>query len=519
VVWFSEIDLRVAAAGAETFRRGRELAGAVSSVRRTDEGIEAVVADLGSHDVFLGPVSPGVIGECGCPLGVAGGFCEHCVAVGLVLLGQDAVPEPVSGDLAGYVRTMSVDELADLVCEVATRDTELHRRLTAGATGPGAAPAVAVLQLRLDATLTVRGTVDHDGSLEYARAAGELLDTIVELVESGHAAEARPLARRAVERITESLLLIDDSSGVVGAACQRALGLYAWACSQARPNPARLAGWLFQLEVNSPGWPAVELAAFADALGDGGLAAYRARLDEAWDRRTEDGDVRRALTLLVMRERLAMLRSDQQTPAPPEVAAESLPSPAAFLGVAGGGQSSWLAEFLVQAYLECGRGNDALELRRSQVSAEPTREQYARLRETAEQVGRWAEVRPWALDVLTVSGDALVGALLDDGELDAAWEAAEKYGCDRPVWLEVARQWVDRHPADVLPGFRALVRESAERTGRGHYRQAAALLGELRAAAQRCDRLDELDDFVAVLRARHRRKTALLDELAVAGFR
>ncbi|HET9142886.1 hypothetical protein [Actinophytocola sp.] len=473
MVWFSEVDLRMAA-GAATFARGRELTGAVGSVHRTAEGIEAVVADLGSHDVFLGPASPGLVGECGCPLGVAGGFCEHCVAVGMVLLGEDDVPPA------------------------------------------GGGPVVAVLQRQLDSALAVRGAVDHDGSLEYARTAGELLDTIVELVESGHAAEARPLARRAVERITESMLLIDDGSGLVSAACQRALGLYAWACSQARPNPARLAAWLFQLEVNSPGWPAVELAAFVDALGDSGLAAYRALLDEAWDKRTEDGDIRRALTLLVMRERLTQPRAE---PVAAELTAERLPSPAAFLGVAAGEQASWLAEFLVQAYLDGGRGGDALELRRSQLSALPTREQYAKLRETAELLARWPEVRPWALDVLTVSGDALVGALLDDGELDAAWEAAEKYGCTRPVWLEVARRWVTRHPADVLPGYRALVQESAERTGRTHYRQAAALLTELRAAAAQCARLDEFTEFLAVLRTRHRRKPALLDELDKAGFR
>ncbi|HEU5471531.1 MAG TPA: hypothetical protein VFV67_12835 [Actinophytocola sp.] len=519
MVWFSEVDLRVVA-GPASFSRGRDLLDAVASVSRTAEGVEAVVFDPDPYQVFLGPASPGLIGECGCPLGTAGGFCEHCVAAGLVLLAERSVADAGAVDLAGYLRTLPVDELADLVCEVASRDPGLHRKLTVSAANTPAAPQVGVLQRHLNTALAVRGAVDRDGSLEYARTAEELLDTIAGLVESGHAAEARPLARHAVERITESMLLIDDASAVVGAACQRALGLYAWACTQARPNATKLAAWLFQLELNSPGWPTIELAAFADALGDAGLAAYRALVDEAWDNRSEGGDIRRALTLLVMRERLALLRADPEV-APPDIAdvlPAELPSPAAFLGVAGRGQASWLAEFLVQAYLDCGRGSDALELRRSQLRATPTREQYAKLKETAVRLERWTEIRPWALDILCVSGDGLVGALLDDGEQAAAWEAAEKYDCSPPLWLEVARLWVDRHPADVLPGYRALVQESAERTGRTHYRQAVALLHELRAAAARCDRLDEFDDFVAILRARHPRKRALLDELTRAGF-
>ncbi|HEV2781990.1 MAG TPA: hypothetical protein VGX25_21585 [Actinophytocola sp.] len=374
-------------------------------------------------------------------------------------------------------------------------------------------PQIVELRRRLDAALEVHGSVDAE---VYAKSAADVLDTVESLIASGHAAEARPLARHAVERITRTLLLI-DSADLVVAACQRALGLYAMACSAARPNAVKLARWLFQLQVDSPGWPTVELAAFADALGDAGLAAYRALLDEAWQNRSSDSldeaDIRLALTLLVMRERLATFDGTSVNVA--DALPEGLPTPAAFLGVASGGHTNWLVEFLVQAYLDGGRAGDALELRRSELRARPVREHYAKLKETALRLNRWPEIRPWALDVLHSggSGDDIVGAMIDDVDPDAAWAAAARYGCAAPLWLEVARHHAERRPADVLPGFRALIIECAARTGRRHYREAVALLHELRALSERCGRRTEFAEFVGALRTRHRRKRALLDEL------
>ncbi|MFL6143434.1 MAG: hypothetical protein ACJ72N_16410 [Labedaea sp.] len=482
MVWFGEVDLRVAA-GPKSFVRGRELAAAVADVRHTAEGIEAVVrgaqpaagADDGADEykVFLGPASPGLIGECGC---AEGGFCAHCVAVGLALLAE---------------REPDADDAPD----------------------PAGLPRIGTMRRRLDAVLQVRGAVSRDGSPAYAEVAGEFLDTVAELVDSGHAAEARPLARVAVERITESLLLIDDGTGVVQATCQRALGLYARACAAARPNAGKLAGWLFRLQLDSPGWPAVDLADFAEALGDAGLAGYRALVDEAWDNRSGEIDIRRTLTVLLMRERLATFDGAPESLA--EVLSAGLPDPAAFLG-AGRDSTPWLGEFLVQAYLDSGRGAEALELRRFQLTARPTREQYAKLRDTAAYLGCWVDFRPWALEVLRDAPGELAGALLDDGAPDEAWAAAERAGCPRPAWLEVARRRAADHPADVLPGYRVLIEQAATGTGRRVYREVADLLRELREAATRAGELAGYRVLLAQLRARHRRRTAFLDELGRA---
>jgi hypothetical protein len=468
MVWFSEVDLRMAA-GPAVFSRGSGLLSAVRDVETTADGVRALVRGSALYKVFLGPSSPGLYGECDCPFSTAGNFCKHCVALGLVLLARGS------------------DVLAD-------------------ASGT---PQVVALQRQLDAALWVRGSVDRAGSLEYARIADDFLDTVEKLIGDGHAAEARPLARRAVERISESLLLVDDAPGTVAAACQRALGLYARACAVARPNGVKLAGWLFQLQLNSPGWPVVNISDFADALGETGLANYRALVDEAWDSRSDsdESDIRGALSLLLMRERLA-------NRAEPPAVVDELPDPAVFLGVSTPDPVPWLVEFLVQAYLDGGRPHDALEIRRSQLRMAPTRDRYAKLRETAAVLRQWPLVRPWALDILRAAPtDELVGALLDDNEIDEAWQAAT-HGCAPELWLTVARERAQSHPADVLPGYRTLIDACAAHTGRRHYREAVGLLRELRDAASRCGQAVWFGEFVAELRARHRRKSAFLDELA-----
>jgi hypothetical protein len=86
------------------------------------------------------------------------------------------------------------------------------------------------------------------------------------MIEAGQAADAVPLARRAVERVTSSLLHIDDSSGIIGADLRELTGLYARACAIAPPDAAKLAAWLAASRCDGPGWPDFAVADFAPAL-------------------------------------------------------------------------------------------------------------------------------------------------------------------------------------------------------------------------------------------------------------
>jgi uncharacterized Zn finger protein len=537
--WFTEDDLHEAAGG-QSFQRGHDYMSAVTDLAPTALGVRASVRGLDSYEVWLGRDTSDdgerLVGECSCPFGADGNFCKHCVAVGLVLLAEGSGPAAPEVDLAAYLRTLEHRELVELVVEQAGRDPALYRRLSlrAGSTG---APQVAVLRRQLDEALRVRGYLDDAATRAYARRAREVLDTVDELITSGHASEARPLARSAVEGVAAAMSTVDDAAGGVTAVYRRALWLYARACAAARPNPARLAEWLFRQRLEGPGWPVVELADFAETLGETGLAVYRSLLREACAAPTAD----QVVLLRAMREQVAIVDGDLD--ARVDILAESIPNPKAFLDIVAllleagelAGAIRWaergteetgdprLADVLVKSYVDDGRPEAAVALRESALRAAPARRTYADLRATATMAGCWPAVREAALDVLAAAaaddgGDELAGALLDDGEPAEAWLAAEKHGCGERAWLEVARAHAATHPADVLPGYREAVRRALERTGRDASREVAVLLEELRDLSARCGEETSYRTLLTWLRGKHQRRRTLLAELDRRGL-
>ena len=533
--WFSEQDLHAAAGGA-SFRKGRDYVAAVGDVQPTALGVKALVRGSDSYEVWLGRDGARLVGECSCPFGADGNFCKHCVAVGLVLL-EEGRSESGEPDLSAYLSSLDRRELVELLLAQAERDPVLYRKLSLRAAGTAGAPQVAVLRRQLDDALRVRGYLDHQATLDYARRATDVLTTVAELVDAGHAAEARPLARGAVEAIATAMSTMDDVTGAVVGVCRRAYSLYAKACGAARPNPVKLAGWIFQLKYDGPGWPTLELADFADALGTAGMAEYRALVERA----RQEADPAKALVVRAMREQLAEVDGDLDAHA--DILAEGIPNPKAFLDIANllrdkgqlAGAIRWaergleetgdprLADVLVQSYVDERSPEAAVEVRAAALRAAPTRLTYANLRATAEQVGEWPSARELALDVLRAAaeeGDAdeLVGALLDDGELAEAWQAAEKHGCGDRTWLEVARAHGCDNPAEVLAGYRRVIENCLHRTGRDAYREVTTLLEELRDLSARCGEDSAFAALVAGIRARHQRRRGLLTELARRGL-
>jgi len=520
MTWFTETDLRTAA-GEGSFRRGRDYVDAVGELRPTALGVRASVRGKDEYEVWLGRENDTLVGECECPFGLEGNFCKHCVAVGLVLLASDeSGPE---ADLAAYLRSLDQHELVDLLLAQANRDATLYRQLTlrAGTTG---APQVAVLRRQLDEALRVRGFVNGD----YAARGKDILDTIQAMVDAGHAAEARPLARHAVEQLATAIGAVDDPVGTIAGLCRRAVRLYARACVQARPNPAKLAAWLFQLRVSWTTWPTIDIGDFSVPLGDAGMAEYTRLVNEAWAALDDDAD---PSVLRAMREQLAKTTGDVD--AMVAVLSDELPAAKAYRGIvellrAAGRPADairWaeegasccpdvsLTELLVKSYVDAGWGEEAVELRKKALREAPTRLCYQRLRETASMTELWPGLRSWAVAVLTAAPAELVGALLDDDEVEEAWEAAVKYDC---VGVEVARRRCATHPEDVVPAYQGMVESCLARGGRDSYRQAGILLQELVSAADRCG--VAVAGFVSSLKARHARKPALLDELRRAGF-
>ncbi|WP_327064174.1 hypothetical protein OG196_32425 [Kitasatospora purpeofusca] len=97
----------------------------------------------------------------------------------------------------------------------------------------------------------------YHGRGEYQATAHQALETATALVEAGHAQTVVRTLRTAVDRVTRTLMYLDDSSGIVGDALQELTDLYARALELAPPaSPKTLASWLVAAQFDGPGWPA-----------------------------------------------------------------------------------------------------------------------------------------------------------------------------------------------------------------------------------------------------------------------
>jgi hypothetical protein len=122
----------------------------------------------------------------------------------------------------------------------------------ASRTGPGQERADLTGEFRFPGGV-LQQQYPYRGRGEYSDRAREVAGAIADMIESGGAADAVPLARRAVERVTAAMLQMDDSSGIIGDDLRVLTVLYARACRAAPPDQKQLAAWLVKARLDGPG--------------------------------------------------------------------------------------------------------------------------------------------------------------------------------------------------------------------------------------------------------------------------
>jgi hypothetical protein len=118
---------------------------------------------------------------------------------------------------------------------------------------------VAEVRRLIDGLRRDRRQHPYRGRGEYSDRARDVAGAIADMIESGGAADAVPLAWRAVDRVTAAMLHVDDSSGILGGDLRMLTALYA-ACLPGRSARSQAAGGL----------------AGEGAAGRAGLAGHRA---------------------------------------------------------------------------------------------------------------------------------------------------------------------------------------------------------------------------------------------------
>ncbi|WP_131950581.1 hypothetical protein [Actinomadura sp. GC306] len=384
----------------------------------------------------------------------------------------------------------------------------------------------------------------YRGRREYGARADEVAAEIDRLIKREAAAQAVPLARRAVERVTSALLHMDDSSGIVGDRLGELMLLYAKACTAAPPDAKRLAAWLVKMRLDGPGWPETRLAVFKDALGERGLAEL-ARLVE--DRRAADDPDSWAVLVGVrdLREQLAAVSGDVD--AHVTVLAEDLRGTYRYtkivkaLRAAGrdgdaewwareglardraGHQADQLRDRLVDLLLDHGRGDEAIALRRAALEHRTMHIDYIALRKTAERVGQWPDLRDSALSVIRGRAQVdrryvtdLLNVLIAEKLLNEAWGLAVAHPNElhESEWFRLIELREIDQPADVIAPYQDLIELQLAATGdKYRYNKAVKTIIRLGEAYRRSGDESGFAGYLADLRERHKRKTSFIAKL------
>ncbi|MFE9633524.1 SWIM zinc finger domain-containing protein [Streptomyces sp. NPDC006463] len=548
---FTEQDLR-RLAGARSFERGL---GYLSGVSRLEIGYETITATVDGSDAYEVELTEdedgGLTGWCDCPYGQDGNFCKHCVAVGLTVLSQaDSVPQQRSAAasrtrlLDGWLESRTREELLALVREQLAGDRDLRRRLELRAAAAGEDTGVVrerVLSLLDTRPFARYGYVEYADAHAYGRQATEAVTALRALTSSGRAAEAVEVAREALRALGRTYGEIDDSDGLIGEVATGLAEAHLEACRTARPDPVETAEWLVPYllgEANDA--TDIDLFDYRDVLGDPGLARARVLVVAAW-RANPKGWAEKYLM-----ERL--LKADGgNVDALVEVhAADLAPDGRTHLVIAGEleaagragealewaerglretvsewGPDSDLVAFVCERYQRADRLADVVAVRRDLLRARPSLAAYQHVRTAAHAAGTWeGSERVDALEVLKAAappksdlwygGSVLVDALMDDDDLQAAWQAAADGYADQRQWLALADRIRDRQPADALGVYLRWIEPLRKQTGDSTYERLAELLLGARACHRALDTGAEFAAYLAALRADQKRKRKLM---------
>ncbi|MFE7093611.1 SWIM zinc finger family protein [Streptomyces erythrochromogenes] len=536
----TEAKLRVLA-GERSFERGLGYVDAVSGVEVGDGWVRASVRGTERYEVELRLGGRGrPTGTCDCPFGQEGNFCKHLVALGLTVIAQEAdLPRQLESardracGLDTWLSGLSREELLTLVRDEIAEDRPLRRRLelrAASARGDLAGTRLRIRELLDIGPFAQYGYVEYADSRAYVDQAGQAVSAIRLLTATGRASGAMALAREAIGLLAGVVESVDDSDGWLGRIGADLADAHRDACRAARPDSEELAHWLVAHALDDAAdLTYIDPLDYEELLGEQGLMALRRYATEAWTAN------RTGWAEKYLMQRLAKSGQDIDTViavhatdlAPNghthlliarELDTAARPAEALEWAERGirdtedlAGVDTALVDDITDRYTKAGRLADAVTLRRDHFAARRTLLTYQQLRVAAVAAACWPPERENALDLLRAdTGRDLVDALLDDKDIDAAWQAAGEYGAHDGQWLTLADLSRLTRPADALAVYHRLAARLTRETGNHAYEQLVSLLLSIRDCHRRLGTPDDFAAYVSDLRATQKRKRNLM---------
>jgi len=544
--------------------------GNVMSLLEDKDTVVGKVQGTRNYSVKLWVEDGELDGRCNCPMGQAGVFCKHCVALGLTYLeggpkaeqkertrGKKTAKAVVTiEDVRKYLSQQKTDTLVEMIVGQMMEDENLRRRLMMVAARYGEeGPNIEAFRKLITEATNTRGFVDYRSAYSFTRGIDEAIDSLEELVSEGYAEQVIELAEYALGRAEEALGEMDDSDGYMGDVLERLQDVHHKACVHARAEPEALAKRLFEWELRTD-WDTFHGVAetYADVLGEKGLAVYRRLAEAEWEKvpqlepgQMEKGYFDQRFRLTSIME--AFARADGDVEALVAVKSKDLSSAYCFLEIAqvykDAGKSdkalewaekglqvfaddadSRLREFLANEYHRRKHHDEAMELVWANFVERPGLESYKALKGHADQCKDWAKWRRQALEhIQGVIADEkkgkstrrsywavdrdhskLVEIFIWEKDIEAAWHEAQTGGCSGYLWMELAKRREKAHPADAVAVYQAQVDPIVQQTKNSAYVGAIRLIKQIQGLMKKLGKEKEFAEYVSSLKAKYKLK-------------
>jgi len=411
------------------------------------------------------------------------------------------------------------------------------RDFASGATPEGGLADVVLPLIRTRADVHRWATANEHGHRMH-----EAVDLLEAALPTTDPAEAYAVAHKALASAITVIARADDSSGIIGDACRRLLGLHPTLADAAHGAAPKLIDWMVKFQFDGDvDYFTLDPVAYAPALGEPGMLAYRARLAqieaELGPRPSETDRWRSShshqwFTLGWNARRLAVLDRDIEaiiaTHARDRRVAAWLQDTAQAFDEIGqtdlaidwarqatdfndGHQSRHAADYWCEL-LDEHRPDESLHARLTVFRRWPSAETAAHLYAAS---GRcWPDYRAEVMTTLAAHPrQAVKFALNTLKDVECAWVWAHSLNLDHdPTWSELAKAYEKIDALAVLPVLQRLVDNDLVESKAQNYRLAARRLAKMRRLAAGSEHAPAVDTLIAQLRETHRRRPRLQQE-------
>jgi uncharacterized Zn finger protein len=500
-------------------------------------------------------------GECSCPAFSDWGFCKHLVATALTAndLEPGTLEQAASrfSKIRDHLRAKGIEPLVEMIMGLAERDPTLLGELELAAAEATADDQTLFAQFKKAITeaTRVRGFVEYREARDWAQTIGRVLDRVASLIGSGRAKLVLRLLDHFFARMDEALNSMDDSDGNGGAVYAKACEIHLAACREAKPEPVALARELFARELDSD-WDFFYGAseAYADVLGDVGLAEYRRLASEAWQgvkplraggRPVHDEQSGDRFRLGAILDGFAEREGDVD--ARIAIRANNLSTAYAYLGIAQlcldhgreaealkwAEEGVWQFEdhpderlvfFLADLYRRIGRKDDADKLLWRNFERLPSIEAYRKLKAAAGSSKAATEaVRDRAIALLQAKlgkpeakarwsspRDLLLELLISEKLVAEAWKVVRDHGCSESQIEALAKASEQSHPNEALSAYARGVERLVNLGGQGNYEEASKTIARMQSIRKRLGASADHAAYLADVMSRHKAKRNLM---------